>query len=127
MAPLLRRIEQRGRGAEVLALYLHAVVAKHGEAEVWARLRSSADHDLRRAAFRHSFDTGLLGLPDAVALLPGERDQVVRLRLNEIIAGSATPDVIARVLLRGRSAESRALGLAKLSAAELEPADAGRR
>lgn len=126
VVPLLRRIEQRGRGFEVLALYMHALVTEHGEADVWARFRSSTDHDLRRAAFRHSFDSGLLGLPDAVVLLPGERDQVVRRRLIEVIADSATPDVIARVLLRDRSAESRTLALVKLTAAQLEPADVER-
>ncbi|MFC3890911.1 hypothetical protein ACFOWZ_05445 [Lentzea rhizosphaerae] len=126
VVPLLHRIEQRGRGSEVLALYLHALVTEHGEANVWARLRNSADHDLRRAAFLHSFDSGLLGLPDAIVLLPGERDQVVRRRLIEVIADSATPDVIARVLLRDRSAESRTLALVKLTAAQLDPADVER-
>ncbi|SDO49917.1 hypothetical protein [Lentzea jiangxiensis] len=126
VVPVLHRIEQRGRGFEVLALYLRALITEHGEANVWARLRSSADHDLRRAAFRHSFDSGLLGLPDAVVLLPGERDQVVRRRLIEIIADSAAPDIIAKVLLRDRSAESRTLALVKLSAAQLDPADVER-
>ncbi|MCG8927632.1 hypothetical protein [Lentzea sp. CC55] len=126
VVPLLHRIEQRGRGFEVLDLYLRALVSEHGEANVWARLRSSADHDLRRAAFRHSFDSGLLGLPDAIALLPGERDQVVRQRLIGIIAGSAAPDTISRVLLRDRAAESRTLALVKLTAAQLDPADVER-
>ena len=126
VVPLLHRIEQRGRGFEVLALYMRALVTEHGEANVWARLRRSGDHGLRRASFRHSFDSGLLGLPDAVVLLPGERDQVVRRRLIEVIADSATPDVIARVLLRDRSAESRTLALVKLTAAQLDPADVER-
>jgi len=126
VVPLLHRIEQRGRGFEALALYMHALVTEHGEANVWARLRSSADRDLRRAAFRHSFDSGLLGLPDAVELLPGERDHVVRRQLIEVIADSATADVIARVLLHDRSAESRTLALVKLTAAQLDPADAER-
>jgi hypothetical protein len=126
MVPLLHRIEQRGRGAEVLALYLRAMVTEHGEADVWAGLRSSADRDLRRVAFRHSFTSGLLGLPDAVVLFLKERDQVVRRRLTDVIAGSATPDVIARILLRGHSAESRVLGLVKLTAAQLDPADVER-
>ena len=43
MVPLLHRLEARGRGAEVLALYLRALVTEHGEADVWARLRNSAD------------------------------------------------------------------------------------
>lgn len=49
IVPLLRRIEQRGRGADVLPLYLHALVTEHGDAATWACLRSSTDHDLRRA------------------------------------------------------------------------------
>lgn len=126
VVPLLHRIEQRGQGFEVLAVYLHALVAEHGEANVWARLRSSADRDLRRAAFRHSFDSGLLGLPDAVVLLPGEKDHVVRRRLIEVIADSATPDIIARVLLRDRSAESRTMALVKLMAVQLDSADVER-
>ncbi|HEX7303970.1 hypothetical protein [Lentzea sp.] len=126
VVPVLRRFEQRGRGSGALARYLHALVGEHGEADVWARLRSSADHDLRRAAFRHSFDSGLLGLPDAVALLAGERDQVVRRRLIGVVADSATPDVIAGVLLRDRAAESRTLALVKLTAEQLDPAEVER-
>jgi hypothetical protein len=126
LVPLLHRIEQRGRGADVLPLYLHALVTEHGEAEVWARLRKSTDHDLRRIAVRHSFDAGLLGLQDAVAFFPEERDQVVRRLFIRVIADSATSDVIATVLLHGRSVESRALGLVKLTAAELDPADVER-
>lgn len=126
IVPLLHRIEQRGRGADVLPLYLHALVTKYGEAEVWGRLRSSTDHDLRRVAFRHSFDSGLLGLPDAIVSFRPERDQVVRRQLTRVIADSAPPDVISSVLLHGRSAESRVLGLVKLSAAELDGADVER-
>lgn len=126
MVPLLHRIERRGRGADVLPSYLRALVTEHGEAAVWARLRSSADHDLRRVAFRHSFDSGLVGPRDAVLLFPEERDQVVRRQLIRVIADSTTPDVIARVLLRGRTAESRVLGLVKLTVAELDPADVER-
>jgi hypothetical protein len=126
IVPLLHRIEQRGRGAHVLPLYVHALATKHGEASVWARLRNSTDHDLRRAAFRHSFDSALLGLPDAIVLFPHERDQVVRRQLTRVIADSATPDVISTVLLRGRSAESRVLALVKLSVAELDGADVER-
>jgi hypothetical protein len=126
MMPLLHRIEQRDRGADVLPLYLHALAAEHGEANVWARLRSSADHDLRRVAFRHSFDSRLITPQDAVVLFPEERDQVVRRQLIRVIADAATPDVVARVLLRGRTAESRVLGLVKLTATELDPADVER-
>lgn len=124
--PLLHRIEHRGRGADVLPLYLHALVTEHGEADVWARLRGSGDHDLRRVAFRHSFESGLIGPQDAVVLFPEERDQVVRRQLIRVIADSTTPDVVARVLLRGRAAESRVLGLVKLTATELDPADVER-
>lgn len=126
IVPLLHRIERRGRGADVLPLYLHALVTEHGEASVWGRLRSSADHDLRRAAFRYSFDYELLGLPDAIALFPVERDQVVRRQFTRVIADSATPDVVSTVLLRGRSAESRVLGLVRLTAADLDAADVER-
>lgn len=123
---LLHRIERRGRGADVHSLYLRELVAEHGDADVWARLRSSTDHDLRRAAFRHSFDTGLLGPRDAVALFPDERDQLVRRQLTSVIADSADRDAIAGVLLHGRSAESRALALVKLTAADLDPVDVER-
>ena len=126
IVPLLHRIEHRSRGADTLPLYLHALVTEHGEADVWGRLRGSADHDLRRVAFRHSFDAGLLGPPDAVSSFEGERDQVVRRQLIRVIADSTTSDDIARLLLRGRSAESRVLGLVKLTASELDPADVER-
>ncbi|GAB3458902.1 hypothetical protein [Actinophytocola sediminis] len=126
LVPLLRRLTQRGRGAEVLSRYLHALVTEHGEAATWARLRGSADHELRRAAFQHSLDTGLLGLPDAITLVPKERDQVVRRQFIRVIADSAPPEVIARVLLRGRSAESRVLALVKLTAEQLAVADVER-
>ncbi|WP_275292620.1 hypothetical protein [Amycolatopsis sp. La24] len=121
IVPLVQRISQRGRGSEVHARYLQALVDAHGEASVWACLRSSADVDVRRTAFRHSFETGLLGSVDAVRLLPRERDQGVRRKLIQVIAETATPEVIAETLLRGRSAESRVLGLVKLTAAQLDP------
>jgi hypothetical protein len=126
IVPLLRRIEQWGRGSEVLARYLRALVAECGEAAVWAHLRDSADHELRRVAFRRSFDSGLLVLADAVRLFPQERDQVVRRLLIGVIADGAAPEVVAAVLLHGRPAESRAQGLAKLTAAQLDPADVQR-
>ncbi|MFE3176869.1 hypothetical protein ACFXPA_19840 [Amycolatopsis sp. NPDC059090] len=123
--PLLQRISQRWRGSEVFARYLRALTAVHGEATVWACLRNSEVFEVRRAAFRHSFESGLLGLPDAVRLLPRERDQIVRRQLIRIVAELATPDVIAS-LLRGRSAESRVLGLVKLTAAQLDPVEVER-
>ncbi|GAA1030275.1 MULTISPECIES: hypothetical protein [Amycolatopsis] len=124
--PLLQRISQRWRGSEVFARYLRALTAVHGEATVWACLRNSEGFEVRRAAFRHSFESGLLGLPDAVRLLPRERDQIVRRQLIGIVAESAAPDVIAELLLRGRSAESRVLGLVKLTAAQLDPVEVER-
>lgn len=126
IVPLLHRIEPRGRGSDVLPLYLHTLVAEHGEVAVLSRLRGSADHAVRRVAFRRSFDYGLLGPRDAVVLFPSERDQVVRRQLIGVIADAATPGDIARVLLRGRSAESRVAGLVKLTAEELDPADVER-
>jgi hypothetical protein len=126
VVPLLHLIHERGRGADVLALYLRALATRHGEARLWARLRGSPDHAVRRDAFDHSFATGLLGPSEAVDLLPRERDQVVRGRLARVIADSATPEVIAEVLLDARSAESRALALSKLTASLLDPADAER-
>lgn len=126
LVPLLHRVEQRSHTSDVLPSYLHALVTKYGEAAVWARLRSSADHDLRRVAFRHSFDSGLVGPRDAVVWFPEERDQVVRRQLIRVIADSTAPEVVARVLLRGRTAEGRVLGLVKLTAAELDPADVER-
>lgn len=124
--PLLHRIEQRGRGADVVPLYLRALVAEHGEVQVWSRLRKSTDYDLRRAAIRQSFDSGLLGLDDAVAMFPAETDQLVRRMLLRIIADSATFDAIADLLLHARSAESRVMGLVRLTAEELDPADVER-
>ncbi|WP_116205217.1 hypothetical protein [Amycolatopsis circi] len=126
IVPLLLRLSQRWWGSEVFARYLRALVAAHGEASVWACLRKSEDFDVRRAAFRHSFEAGLLGLPDAVRLLPQERDQIVRRQLIGVVAELAAPDVIAESLLRGRSAESRVLGLVKLTAAQLDPVDVER-
>lgn len=124
--PVLLRIEQRSRAAIALALYLDALVSEYGEAQVWGRLRRSADRDLQRVAFQRSIDSGLLELTDAIELLPREKDQVVRRQLIRVIADSASADVIAKVLLGGRSAESRALGLVKLTAAELDVADVQR-
>lgn len=126
IVPLLQRIELRGRGADVLPSYLRALVTEHGEAGVWARLRGCADLAVRRAAFRHSFDSGLIGPRDAVVSFPDEGDQVVRRQLIRVIADAATPEDIARVLLRGRSAEGRVAGLVKLTAEELDPADVER-
>ena len=126
IVPVLHRIGSRYRGSDVLPSYLDALVTEHGEAAVWARLRASADHAVRRAAFRHSIDTGLIGPRDAVASILRERDQVVRRQLIRVIADAGTPEDIVRVLLRGGSAESRVAGLVKLTAEQLDPADVAR-
>lgn len=126
IAPLLNRIEHRARGSDVLPLYLHALANEHGDSAVWARLRSSTDDDLRRAAFRQSIDSGLLLPDDVVALLPGERDSVVARRLIHAIVESASADDVVRVLIRGRSSEGRVEGLVKLTATQLDPADVER-
>jgi hypothetical protein len=124
--PLLHRIEQRGRGADVLPLYLHSLVTVHGEAKVWARLRASGDRDMRRAAFQFSLASGLLTPDGAVELLPREKDQIIRRLLTRVIADTAPAEVVTQVLLRGRAADSRALGLVRLTASELHPEDAER-
>jgi len=124
--PMLHRIEQRGRGADVLPLYLDALVSEHGESQVWARLRKSSDHDLRRTAFRYSLDRAVLTTEDAVTSLPHERDPIVRRLLARVIADNASADVVADALLRARSADSRALGLVCLTATQLDPTDVER-
>ncbi|MFD2471458.1 hypothetical protein [Amycolatopsis silviterrae] len=126
IVPVLQRIVGRGWGSKVLGRYLGALVAAHDEASVWACLRDSGDLDVRRSAFRRSLESGLLRVSDAVRLLFRERDQLVRRQLIRVIAEGATPDVIAESLLRGRSAESRVLGLVKLTAAQLDPVDVER-
>ncbi|WP_406639846.1 hypothetical protein [Amycolatopsis sp. WGS_07] len=126
IVPLLQRIVGRGWGSEVFARYLRVLVEAHDEASVWACLRDSEDLEVRRSAFRRGFESGLLGVADAVRLLPRERDQVVRRQLIRVIAEGATPEVIVEALLRGRSAESRVLGLVKLTAAQLDPVDVER-
>ena len=105
--PLLHRIEQRGRGADVLPLYLHSLVTVHGEGEVWAR--ASSDRDMRRTAFQHSLASGLLTPDGAVELLPREKGQIIRRLLTRVIADTAPAEVIAQALLRGRGCrQSRA-------------------
>jgi len=120
---VLQRFEARSRGAEVRTVYLGAMESRHGEQRAWELLRGSTDRDLRRAAHGHSLERGLLGVDDAVAQLPRERDQVVRRMLASVIAERAEPAVIRSVLLHARSAESRVLGLVKLDAPQLDPND----
>ncbi|MGW2092908.1 hypothetical protein [Promicromonospora sukumoe] len=123
IVPGLQLIEGRERGAEVLPLYLHAVSGVHGEAALWSRLRGSRSREVRRTAFRHSLRQGLLTTGDAVVALASEEDRVVQSLLAHTIADTAAPDVVASALLHDNSAMSRALGLVRLSADLLDPAD----
>lgn len=61
-----------------------------------------------------SIDTSLVDVDDAVSLLPRERDHVVRRALAHVIAHHGQPPSVREVLLRGRSAEGRVLGLVRL-------------
>lgn len=119
--PVLHRFEYRGRGATVVTQYLHSLASVHGEAEVWALLRTSRDRDLRRAAFQHSLETRLLSLADVIKLHPRENDQVVRRLLSRIVADDASTEVVAQLLLHAAAADSRVLGLVRLTASELHP------
>ena len=123
--PVLQRFESRERGAEFRVAYLDALVSLYGERETWKVLREAGDRDLRRAAFRYSIDHRLLDTTQAVTQLPGERDQVVRRLLAQVVADNPDPRTIRAVLLRARAAESRVLGLVKLQASQLEPAEVG--
>ncbi|MEU4386230.1 hypothetical protein [Promicromonospora sp. NPDC023805] len=77
-------------------------------------------------AFRHSLTNELLSVSDAVAALPREHDRIVQSLLAHAIADRAVPDVVASALLSDRSAESRVLGLVRLTADLLDPADVER-
>lgn len=126
IVPVLHLIEGRERGAEVLPLYLQVVAGVHGEAALWSRLRGSTTPAVRRMAFRHSLASELLSVTDAVVALPREQDRIVQSLLAHVIADRAAPDVVASALLRDRSAESRVLGLVRLTADLLDPADVER-
>ncbi|MFD2792958.1 hypothetical protein ACFS27_05290 [Promicromonospora vindobonensis] len=126
IVPVLHLIEERTRGAEALPLYLHALAGVHGEAALWSRLRGSTTPGVRRTAFQHSLTNELLSVGDAVAALPREHDRIVQSLLAHAIADRAGPDVVASALLHDRSAESRVLGLVRLSADLLDPADVER-
>lgn len=126
VVPVLHLIEGRTRGADVLPLYLHALAGAHGEAALWSRLRGSTTPAVRRMAFRHSLASELLDVSDAVTALPREHDRIVQSLLAHGIADRAAPDVVASALLSDRSAESRVLGLVRLSADQLDPADVER-
>jgi hypothetical protein len=126
IVPVLHLIEGRERGAEILPLYLHALAGVHGEAALWSRLRGSTTPAVRRMAFRHSLTNELLSVSNAVAALPRERDRIVQSLLAHAIADRAAPDVVASALLSDRSAESRVLGLVRLTADLLDAADVER-
>jgi hypothetical protein len=126
IVPVLHLIEGRERGSEVLPLYLHALAGVHGEAALWSRLRGSTTPAVRRMAFRHSLTNELLSVSDAVAALPREHDRIVQSLLAHAIADQAAPDAVASALLSDRSAESRVLGLVRLTADLLDPADVER-
>lgn len=117
--PVLHRFEQRDRGAEVAYVYLEWLQTIHGTTQTWEALRNSTDRDLRRSAYRHSIDGSLLDVDVAISLLPRERDQVVRRLLARVVADHGLPPAIREVLLRGRSAEGRVLGLVRLQAPSL--------
>jgi hypothetical protein len=121
--PVLHRFEARGRGSEIRTEYLDALISLHGERSTWNELRASKDRDLRRTAFQRGVDRKLLATTDAVEHLPRERDQVVRRLLAQVIADNAEPSTIRAVLLKARAAESRVLGLVKLKASQLDPAE----
>lgn len=126
IVPVLHLIEGRTRGAEVLPLYLHAVAGVHGETALWSRLRDSTTPAVRRTAFQHSLTNELLSIGDAVAALPREHDRIVQSLLAHAIADRARPDVVGSALLSDRSAESRVLGLVRLTADLLDPSDVER-
>ncbi|WP_036968056.1 hypothetical protein [Promicromonospora kroppenstedtii] len=123
IVPVLQFLESRARAAEALLVYLHAVSADHGEAALWSLLRQSSTREVRRRAFQHSLTQGLVSTSDAVDALSLEEDRVVQSLLARFIADTATPDVIAAALLHDASAESRALGLVRLTAEQIDPAD----
>lgn len=70
-----------------------------------------------------SIDTSLVDVDDAVSLLPRERDHVVRRALAHVIAHHGQPPSVREVLLRGRSAEGRVLGLVRLHPPDLTKDD----
>lgn len=117
--PVLHRLQQRDRGSAAAHSYLQRLLDTHGVGQTWEMLRTSTDRDLRRFAYQHSIDALLLDVDDAVSLLPRERDQVVRRALAQVIADHGRPSAIRDVLLRGRSAEGRALGLVRLQPRDL--------
>lgn len=126
IAPLLHRIWSRWWGADVMPLYLRALTEAHGEDGAWARLRASPDRDVRRTAFRRSLAAGLLDVEAAVRALDRDRDRTVQGLLAKHIADRAAPGEVAANLLRSGVAEARALGLVRLTAAQLDPADVER-
>ncbi|MFT3889094.1 MAG: hypothetical protein QM713_13150 [Arachnia sp.] len=116
--PVLHRFERGGRGADTADAYLRLLIERHGADQVWRAFRTSTDRDVRRWAFRRSIDGSFLGIDDALALWPRERDQVVR-RLLALVIADGDPETIRATLLRGRAAEHRALALVRLQPADL--------
>ncbi|MFC8731814.1 HEAT repeat domain-containing protein [Luteimicrobium sp. NPDC057192] len=126
LVPILWALSGRVRGGDVVEPYLSALVHEHGEEVVWRTLRASNDRAVHRHAFRHSASVGLLTVEEAARDLPRERDQVVRRTLTHVIADSGSPEVVASALLRAGTAESRALGLVRLTAGQVPDRDARR-
>lgn len=121
--PVLHRFQQRERGSLAAHTYLERLLQTHGAGHTWEMLRTSTDRDLRRSAYRHSIDASLIDVDEAVSLLPRERDQVVRRAFAHVIADHGQPSSIRDVLLRGRSAEGRVLGLVRLQPPDLTKDD----
>jgi hypothetical protein len=119
IAPVFQRFEVRSRGAEARTIYLNELEARHGQEQLWAHLRGSADRDLRRVAFCHSIEQQYLTVDEAVRHLERDRDQIVRRLMANLVAEAADPEVIRAALLHSRVAEARVLGLVKLAPPEL--------
>jgi hypothetical protein len=116
---VLQHFAGRSRGAAAAREYEERLIAQHGAGPVWSAFRDSRDRDLRRMAHRRSVTMSLIGASEAAALVSAERDQVVRRLLANVVAEHADTATIREVLLQGRSAESRVLGLVRLGPHEL--------
>lgn len=123
---ILDRSDGRKHGSQIRDSYLSTVISMHGDRAVWQVLRESSDRDMRRAAYRHSALVGYLDCQLALDELPRERDQVVRSVLARLVADSGDADAIQKALLRARAADARVLGLVRLNARDLPPAEVER-